>query len=152
MITTRRNPINRRREPRPKANWTKAFPKQLASLSSQMKSASSQRPKPRRSRIAPVSKRNRGRRAEYKRRARQFILRQAATNPVCPVALAILKRKLLIEDVHHMRGRNGSLLLDERFWLAVSRAGHDWIHTNLAEADRLGFIDLQNWNKPCEQN
>lgn len=73
-------------------------------------------------------------------------------NPLCPVALQVLKRRIIIEDNHHMRGRLGPLLLDERFWLAVSRPGHDWIHTNPKEAEKLGFIDLKNWNKPCEQN
>ncbi len=31
-------------------------------------------------------------------------------------------------DIHHLRGRAGQLLLDERYWLAVSRKAHDWIH------------------------
>jgi len=33
-------------------------------------------------------------------------------------------------DIHHSRGRLGPLLLDQRFWIPVSRAGHIWIDTN----------------------
>lgn len=33
-------------------------------------------------------------------------------------------------DVHHKKGRVGSLLLDTRFWLAVSREGHRQIEEN----------------------
>jgi hypothetical protein len=43
-------------------------------------------------------------------------------------------------DIHHMAGRKGDMLLDERFWLAVSREGHRWIHENPKKAMELGFI------------
>ncbi|QNS40152.1 hypothetical protein H0S70_06985 [Chryseobacterium manosquense] len=33
-------------------------------------------------------------------------------------------------EIHHMRGRIGSLLLDTRYWLAVSRNGHRRIEEN----------------------
>lgn len=33
-------------------------------------------------------------------------------------------------DVHHKKGRVGTLLLDTRFWLAVSREGHKQIEEN----------------------
>lgn len=57
--------------------------------------------------------------------------------------------KLKSEDVHHTRGRVGSLLLDERFWRAVSRKGHDWIGNNMAEARKLGLLcEVGQWNVP----
>lgn len=53
-------------------------------------------------------------------------------------------------DVHHKMGRVGfadqsardkdiPLLLDERFWLAVSRSGHRWIEEHPTQAKERGF-------------
>ena len=33
-------------------------------------------------------------------------------------------------EVHHTRGKLGPLLMDERFWIPVSRLGHCWIDSN----------------------
>lgn len=48
-------------------------------------------------------------------------------------------------DVHHSKGRIGSLLLDTRYWIALSREGHkqveenpDWAKENGYSLDRLG--------------
>lgn len=46
---------------------------------------------------------------------------------------------LLAVDIHHIRGKIGSRFLDERYWLAVSRKGHDWIHDNEEEASKKGW-------------
>jgi hypothetical protein len=43
-------------------------------------------------------------------------------------------------DVHHKMGREGDLLLDERFWMPVCRTCHDWIEDHGREARRLGFV------------
>ena len=43
-------------------------------------------------------------------------------------------------EVHHSRGRTGSLLLDTRFWFAVSHDGHRWIHDNIEAARQRGLI------------
>lgn len=48
-------------------------------------------------------------------------------------------------DVHHMKGRVGPLLLDERFWLPVCRTAHNWIGANVAKAKARGWI-LPGWN------
>ena len=54
-------------------------------------------------------------------------------------------------DIHHTRGRIGSLLCDERYWAAVSRDGHQWIHKNIAEARKRGLIaDAGQWLNPDE--
>ena len=42
-------------------------------------------------------------------------------------------------DVHHKKGRIGSLLLDQRFWLAVSADGHVKIEKNPIWAKEKGF-------------
>lgn len=52
-------------------------------------------------------------------------------------------------EVHHLRGRTGSLLLDKRYWLAVSRAGHLWIHAHPEMARRYGWLcERGDWGKP----
>jgi len=57
-------------------------------------------------------------------------------------------------QVHHSRGRLGDLLLDERFWVAVSAKGHEWIHENISHARKVGLIcEPGQWNtKPKEQH
>lgn len=55
---------------------------------------------------------------------------------------------LTATDVHHVRGRAGSLLLDTRYWLPVSRAGHYWIDTHRNEARARGWLaKLGEWNR-----
>jgi hypothetical protein len=46
----------------------------------------------------------------------------------------------LASECHHMRGRNGDLLLDESWWLPVCRTCHDWITTHGKLARELGLI------------
>jgi hypothetical protein len=43
-------------------------------------------------------------------------------------------------QVHHKKGRTGSLLWDQRFFLAVSHQGHVFIHENVEWAKEKGFI------------
>jgi len=74
----------------------------------------------------------------YRKRARLFLMR----NPFC----AVFKSQPS-SQVHHSRGRLGALLLDERFWFAVSLAGHQWIDANRNEARKRGFLGpVGTWN------
>ncbi len=51
-------------------------------------------------------------------------------------------------DIHHTRGRIGSLLTDTRFWVPVCRSHHDWIGANPASARDLGLLaPLGQWNR-----
>lgn len=43
-------------------------------------------------------------------------------------------------EVHHACGRLGKNYLDVSTWFAVSRKGHDWIHSNDSEAREKGFL------------
>lgn len=43
------------------------------------------------------------------------------------------------EDIHHMAGKIGSMLLDEFYWLPVCRACHNWIEMNPLSAKKLGL-------------
>lgn len=129
-----------RREKKTKpAIWQRAFPDQLRRLN----------PEPRRRK--PSSGRNLERRL-YKQEARAFIEAANAKGQFCPVAFVLWGQMLPVEDVHHTRGRGyggrGPLLRDQRFWLAVSRKGHDWIHNNTAAAIQHGWLCERGlWNR-----
>lgn len=43
-------------------------------------------------------------------------------------------------SVHHTRGRVGTLLCDERFWLALCDHCHRWVHDNPEEARSVGLL------------
>lgn len=54
-------------------------------------------------------------------------------NQTCPIT------KQPTTDIHHMKGRIGSLFLDTRYWLAVSREGHRMIEENPEWAKEKGY-------------
>lgn len=54
-------------------------------------------------------------------------------NKICPVT------NQPTTEVHHKKGRIGTLLNDERYWLAVSRKGHQRIENNPIWAKKNGF-------------
>ncbi len=68
---------------------------------------------------------------EYTKRRAIFL----AANPLCAVY-----KDLRSAEVHHVAGRIGEKLNDEKDWLAVSRAGHVWIHNNPRQARELGLL------------
>lgn len=43
-------------------------------------------------------------------------------------------------EVHHKHGREHGKLNDESLWLAVSRRGHDFIHSNPNKARENGWL------------
>lgn len=104
-------------------------------------------------RIAPVSKSRRSVLAEYRREARLFVAAAVALGCTCPIvdgvqALRERRADNRLTEVHHVRGRSGGLLLDRRWWLAVSAAGHDWVHTHPAEAAERGWLaGMGEWLK-----
>ena len=51
-------------------------------------------------------------------------------------------------EVHHTRGRAGSLLTNDKFWLAVCNGCHNWIHNNIEQARKRGLICAKgDWNR-----
>ncbi len=127
------------------AIWTKAFPKQV-----QKPTAKVPKPKKAPRRIRTFSHRRQKLNGTYRTQAKEFV--EGLNGVQCPVVLLVDELKdadWRITDVHHMRGRAGTLLLDRRFWLGVSRAGHDWIGTNMERARDLGFLCEKGlWNTP----
>lgn len=52
------------------------------------------------------------------------------------------------EDVHHVRGRSGALLLDKRWWEPLCRRCHRWIHDHPADARMQGWLaERGEWGK-----
>jgi hypothetical protein len=80
--------------------------------------------------INKVSKNKANELAEYTIKKKKFL----EVNSRCAVF-----PKLMAVDIHHIRGKIGSRFLDERYWLAVSRDGHNWIHENEEEASKKGW-------------
>jgi hypothetical protein len=54
-------------------------------------------------------------------------------NKVCPIT------KQPTTDVHHSKGRIGTLYLDKRYWIALSREGHKYVEENPQWARENGF-------------
>jgi hypothetical protein len=65
---------------------------------------------------------------------RPIFLRSA---PFCEFDSMCLKPSV---DIHHIRGRAGELLTDERYLLAICRDHHTWIHENAKKAREMGFL------------
>jgi hypothetical protein len=59
-------------------------------------------------------------------------------NPKCAVY-----PNLKSEEVHHKKGRVGTLYLDERFWLPVSKKAHREIEKNPTWAVENGYSELR---------
>ena len=115
------------RKKRKPANWLTAFPEQ-------------QRPtnKSLRGRLRTVSKEQAKRLRHYKVVRDAYML--AHRGEQCPVAILCLGLKCKVSEVHHRRGRSGSLLCDTRFWMPVSPEGHRFIHDNPARARSYGWL------------
>lgn len=84
-----------------------------------------------RSPIRRVSSKRAKQLREYSKRRKAFL----EANPWCAV-----KAETAATEIHHVAGRIGEQLLDERDWLPVSRDGHNWIHAHPKEAREAGFL------------
>ena len=108
------------------------------------------RPRHRELRIRPVAKNKQKAKRLYALEASKFIAESLADphRGYCPIMLTF-GRNVLVTQVHHMRGRVGPLLIDRRFWLAVSAEGHTWIHANPQLACKQGWLaPIGKWNTP----
>jgi hypothetical protein len=81
--------------------------------------------------IKPRSKKMDKNMVIYNKLRKQFL----KEHPICPVTGE------MATDIHHKRGRLGKLLLDQKFWLAVSRKGHKAIEANPEWAKKMGFSE-----------
>ena len=57
------------------------------------------------------------------------------TNPNC-----VLYKDKPSTEIHHSAGRRGDMLLDTRYWFALCREAHMYIHANPEWAEDNGFL------------
>lgn len=101
----------------------------------------------RKKRLRPRSKRYESKMKVYRVEVAAWLALPA--NQFCLVAKLLGWGRIRADQNHHRRGRNGSLLMDKRFWTPVSFRGHDWIGNNIAAARKLGLICEKGlWNTP----
>jgi hypothetical protein len=94
----------------------------------------------RRKPIRPISKERAAMLRKYYRLRRRYL----EDHPWCEVF-----PELRATEIHHVRGRAGEMLLDVRYWMPVSRAGHRWIHEHPEEARERGWLaDKGRWLEP----
>lgn len=55
-------------------------------------------------------------------------------HPICPVTGG------QSTQIHHSAKREGEWLNLQRYWIAVSHEGHEWIEANKREAEKLGLM------------
>ena len=72
--------------------------------------------------IAKLSKKKKQEMAVYLKLRADFL--NKLENKICPIT------KEPTTDVHHKKGRVGKLFLETKYWLAVSRKGHQKIELN----------------------
>lgn len=76
--------------------------------------------------------------AYYRTRKELFL----KAHPMCD-----WKEEKRATEIHHVRGRAGTLLLDERFWKALCSTAHDFVHENMAMAREVGLLcQVGEWN------
>jgi len=147
--------------------WHKALPKYMAkqmgrdldaAVKNTIAHAIKNWPKP----IRRRARRHQATDAEYRREAAAFVAAAVVRGETCPVVITIpaLRNGMKyghpisarLNEIHHTRGRAGSLLRDQRFWLAVSKQGHRFIHSNIEESRRRGWICAAGlWNTPPKE-
>jgi hypothetical protein len=77
---------------------------------------------------------------EYRKRRMAFL----KNNPACRECG---RSKGL--SIHHSRGRAGSLMLDEKFWIVLCWAHHRQVHDNPDWARSKGYLAQRGqWNNP----
>lgn len=82
------------------------------------------------------SRKQRSREEQYRPIQRAFI----ESNPWCQICEARGLRANPATEVHHMRGRNGSLLFDTRFFKSSCYACRLWPHEHTVQARELGVL------------
>jgi hypothetical protein len=66
---------------------------------------------------------------QYLRERKEFL-----KGKVCPVT------NKPATEIHHINGREYERLLNQDYWLGVTRYGHAWIHANPKQAREKGWL------------
>ena len=85
-----------------------------------------------------IFKKNRRRSKKGQKEDRQYLIKRLQflaqpRNQRCPIT------GQMTTEIHHKKGRVGKLLLDQNYWLAVSREGHRKIEENPEWAKEMGY-------------
>ena len=83
-------------------------------------------------RIKPVSDKRAKQKKAYLLARKVFLMEDC--NKYCPVT------GKPATEIHHTNGKENDRLLDRKYWLAVSREGHVYIHANPIEAREKGWL------------
>ena len=86
--------------------------------------------------IRPVSKKRQKENTKYLKLRAEFL--QKPENRFCPITGEVAT------DIHHKKGRIGSLLCDTKYWVALSRKGHDFVENNPEWAYENGYSIRRN--------
>ncbi len=76
-------------------------------------------------------------RAEQEREYSERRKRYLAEHPICELWPGCKRRAT---EIHHIRGRNGKRLNDERYWRSGCMQCHRRVHDSPAEARELGLL------------
>lgn len=101
--------------------------------------------KPRKGALKKVSKKQSGRLARY------YPIRDAflAENRVCEICSARGAPVNEATEVHHLRGRLGSLLFDTRGFVPSCFSCRTWPHDHPREAREIGLLAIpRDWGRP----
>lgn len=60
-------------------------------------------------------------------------------NKWCPVMLQLKNKKVRATTVHHAKGRRGKMLLNTKYWVALSMEGHDYVEKHPSWAKENGY-------------
>jgi len=72
--------------------------------------------------IPNVSKKRQAENLQYQVLRKKFL--EKPENKICPIT------GQPTTDVHHKKGRVGKLFLDTKYWIALSREGHQYVEEN----------------------
>ncbi len=106
----------------------------LAKKARDDKKGNTNKPKP----IAKFSSNRAKRNAAYLVANKLFLTKDE--NKFCPVIALLENKTVPATEVHHTNGREGERLNDQKYWLGVSRKGHQWIHANPELARESGWL------------
>lgn len=101
--------------------------------------------KARKGALKKVSKKQSGRLSRY------YPIRDAflADNPACRICFERGLGLVQSTEVHHLRGRLGSLLFDTRGFCASCFSCRTWPHDNARQAREMGLLAIpRDWGRP----
>lgn len=79
--------------------------------------------------IRKVSKKRARQNAQYLKERAEFL-----DGKICPIT------GRPATEIHHTNGRENERLTDKKYWLAVTREGHEKIHANPVWAREMGYL------------